>query len=123
MVFDFGADPRPREGSAEPASAACLERADVEFYRLDMWLRVFRAAQLSYQESYAAEFEVQLAADGSLREARLTQSESAEFDSRAQRILETAGPFGPLFGELACLRGAAFRFRFSDPRKPAAGAL
>lgn len=120
IVFDFGDDPK---GSAEPASAACLERGDVEFYRLDMWIRVFRAAQLSYQDSYAAEFEVRLAPGGTLQAARLTQSESAEFDPWAQRILETAGPFGPLFGELACLRGAAFRFRFSDPRKPAAGAL
>ncbi|MGI9431530.1 MAG: hypothetical protein ACR2PQ_04915 [Myxococcota bacterium] len=120
IVFDFGDDPK---GPAEPASEACLERGDVEFYRLDMWIRVFRAAELSYQDSYAAEFEVRLAPDGSLQAARLTHSESPEFDPWAQRILETAGPFGPLFGELSCLGGAAFPFRFSDPRKPSAGAL
>ncbi|MDH3687702.1 MAG: TonB C-terminal domain-containing protein, partial [Myxococcales bacterium] len=119
IVFDFEPLERPEAAS----STHCLDRPNVQFYRLDMWIRVFRAADLSYQEAHRTEFEVHLAMDGSLREARLVVSESGAFDETARRALEAAGPFGPLFGELSCLRDTAFRFRFADPRKPAAGAL
>lgn len=105
VVFDFASlEPDP---AAAPASE-CLADPVVDFYLMNVRLRIYRRLGISFREHLDAPLRVELGPDGAVRSA--TPVTAAADGERARRALAAAGPYGPLFGPLACLGRTPFLF-------------